>query len=91
MSIYLTARRRLVTVVELERDPPPAGVRPLVLAAQAHAGWRGARSWLGLGTRVLPCLEYVPDLRDTLDATLRDAIARMEQRIRDAGWARDDP
>jgi len=88
-SVYLTTRRRLVTVVELGREQPPNAVRPLVLTAELHAGWGGARSWLRSGARLLPCLDHVPDLRESLEGALSDAVERVEQSIREAGWERD--
>ncbi len=89
-GVHLTTRRRLVTVIELGREPADV-LRPLVLAAEIHAGWPGARSWLGAGAEVLPRLEYVPYLRDALDRTLAEAVERVEQWIREAGWERDSP
>ncbi len=89
VGVYLTTRRRLVTVVELGRDVALPPVRPLVLAADIHAGWPGARAWLGAGGRVLPRLEGVPHLREALDATLDDAVERVETWMREAGWGRD--
>jgi len=89
VSVYLTTRRRLVTVVELGREPPEPPARPLVLAAELHAGWAGARSWLGSGARLLPRLEYVPDLVEPLEGALSDAVERVERSMREAGWARD--
>lgn len=75
-------------MIELGRDASDL-VRPLVLAAEIHAGWPGAKSWLGAGARVLPRLEYVPDLRGALDRTLAEAVERVERWIREAGWERD--
>jgi hypothetical protein len=89
VSVYLTTRRRLVTVVELGREPPDPSARPLVLAAELHVGWAGARSWLGSGTRLLHRLEYVPDLMESLKGALSEAVERVERSMREAGWARD--
>ena len=88
VGVHLTTRRRLVTVIELGRKPSDV-VRPLVLAAEIHAGWPGAKFWLGTGAQVLPRLEYVPDLREALDRTLAEAVERVEQWILEAGWERD--
>ena len=88
-SVYLPTRRRLVTVVELGREQPANAVRPLVLTAELHAGWGGARSWLRSGARLLPRLDYVPDLRESLEGALSDAVERVEQSMREAGWERD--
>jgi hypothetical protein len=92
VSVYLTTQRRLVTVVELGREPPQPperAARPLVLAAELHAGWAGARSWLGLGARLLPRLEYVPDLMESLEGALSEAVEGVERSMREAGWPRD--
>jgi hypothetical protein len=75
-------------VIELGREPSSA-VRPLVLAAEIHAGWPGAKFWLGAGAQVLPRLEYVPDLREALDRTPAEAVERVERWILEAGWERD--
>ena len=89
VSVYLTTRRRLVTVVQLGREPPEPSARSLVLAAELHAGWAGAKSWLASGARLLPRLEYVPDLVESLEGALSEAAERVEQSMREAGWARD--
>ena len=76
-------------MVELGRDAGHPPVRPLVLAAEIHAGWPGAKAWLGVGGRVLPRLEGVPHLHDALDAALDDAVERVETWMREAGWGRN--
>lgn len=75
-------------MVELGREPPEPSARPLVLAADLHAGWSGAKSWLDSG-RLLPRPEYLPDLAESLEGALSEAVERVERSMREAGWARD--
>jgi hypothetical protein len=81
-EVHLTTRSRLVTVVELSREPPAELTKRLVLAAEIHAGWPGARCWLETAADVAPPVEHVPNLRDALEGTLAEAIERTDHWIR---------
>jgi hypothetical protein len=81
-GVHLTTSRRLVTVAELSREGQERQARPLVLAAEIHAGWPGAKSWLETAASAIPNVEFLPDLKIALESALAEAVERVDEWIR---------
>ncbi|HTC24057.1 MAG TPA: hypothetical protein VK688_06825, partial [Gemmatimonadales bacterium] len=54
----------------------------LVLAADIHAAWPGARRWLETAASAIPNVEFLPDLKIALESALAEAVERVDEWIR---------